>query len=63
MLFSKTYYQCSHCKREIGELDNIAIIAQVAELNGVTHLGRFAKARTILCAQCFEGDKKHSSTS
>lgn len=49
---SKSNFECSNCKRKIGELEKVAIIANASELNGMTHLGRFAKSHTILCLDC-----------
>lgn len=58
MLF-KSNFECSNCKRKIEQLEKIAIIAHVSELNGMTHIGRFAKAHTILCLDCLNFKKNN----
>lgn len=59
-MLSKSNFECSNCKRKIGELEEIAIVANVSELNGMTHIGRFAKAHTILCLDCLNSKKNNS---
>lgn len=49
---SKSNFECSNCRRKIEKLERVAIIANASELNGMTHLGRFAKSHNILCLDC-----------
>lgn len=54
MFFSKKNLICNSCKREIGEMEKIALVTIRGELNGMTNLRKFAELNTILCTDCFE---------